>query len=169
MIDAEMKQGGIMQRLTFSIPIHASKEDVWQTMLEDATYRQWTSVFEEGSYAVTDWKEGTKAPFLTPAGKGMVSRIVSHRPNQFLSIQHLGIVKNGVEDLDDAEAKSWAGALENYTLREQNGACTLTVAMDTNDEYRPYFEERWPKALTKLREIVEARQWPEPERIRQSA
>jgi hypothetical protein len=45
----------------------------------------------------------------------------------------------------------------------------LTVEMDTNDEYRTYFEERWPKALDKLKEIVEARQMTEPEKIRQSA
>jgi hypothetical protein len=158
-----------MHRLTFSVLIHALTQDVWQTMLEDATYRQWTSVFEEGSYAVTDWKEGSKALFFTPAGNGMVSRIVAHRPNQFLSIQHLGTVKEGVEDMEEAEAKGWAGALESYTLREQNGSCMLTVEMDTNDEYRTYFEERWPKALGKLKEIVEARQMIEPEKIRQSA
>lgn len=158
-----------MHRFTFSVLIHARKQDVWQTMLEDATYRQWTSAFEEGSYAVTDWKEGSKALFLTPAGNGMVSRIIAHRPNEFLSIQHLGTVKEGVEDMDDAEVKDWAGALENYTLREQNGSSMLTVEMDTNDEYRTYFEERWPKALDKLKEIVEARQMTELEKIRQSA
>lgn len=158
-----------MHRLTFSILINASREAVWQTMLEDATYRQWTSMFEKGSYAVTDWKEGSKALFLTPAGDGMVSQIVAHRPSQFLSIQHLGTVKNGVEGMDDADAKGWAGALENYTVREQNGLCTLTVEMDTNDDYRQYFEERWPKALDKLKEIAEARQWTEPENVRRSA
>jgi uncharacterized protein YndB with AHSA1/START domain len=152
-----------MHRLAFSIAIHAPKEQVWRAMLEDATYRRWTSAFQEGSYAVTDWKEGSKALFLTPAGDGMVSRIVAHRPNEFLSIKHLGTVKNGIEDTEGEEGKSWAGALENYMLREEDGASTLTVEMDVSDEYRPYFEETWPKALGKLKDISEAQPRSEPQ------
>lgn len=125
-------------------------------MLEDATYRQWTSPFAEGSYAVTDWAEGSKALFLTPSGEGMVSRILAHRPNEFLSIRHLGTVKNGVEDTDSEEAKSWGEALENYAIKEVNGSSTLTIEMDTNEQYKSYFEETWPKALAKLKEVSEA-------------
>ena len=158
-----------MHGLTFSIIINAPKEQVWRTMLEDATYRQWTSAFQEGSYAVTDWKEGSKALFLTPAGDGMVSRIVTHRPNEFLSIKHVGTVKGGVEDTESAEAKTWAGALENYTLQEVNGSSKLTVEMDANEEYRNYFEETWPKALNKLKDISETKRGSEPQRVRKSA
>jgi hypothetical protein len=124
-------------------------------MLEDATYRQWTSAFQEGSYAVTDWSVGSKALFLSPQGDGMVSRIAVHRPNEFLSIEHLGIVKNGVEDTKSEAVKAWAGALEDYTLTEINGASTLNVEMDVADDYRKYFEETWPKALSKLKELAE--------------
>lgn len=158
-----------MHRLAFSITINAPKEKVWRTMLEDATYREWTTAFQEGSYAVTDWKEGGKALFLTPAGDGMVGRIVAHRPNEFLSIKHLGTVKNSIEDTESEEAKGWAGALENYTLREQDGRSTLTVEMDVNEEYRSYFEETWPKALSKLKDISETQRWSEPQRPRRAA
>jgi uncharacterized protein YndB with AHSA1/START domain len=144
-----------MQKVTFSTVINAPKEKVWRAMLDDATYRQWTSAFQEGSYAVTDWKEGSKALFLTPEGTGMVSRIVTHRPNEFLSIEHLGIVKNGVEDTESDEVRAWAGALEDYTLKEVAGASTLTVEMDVAEEYKKYFEETWPKALGKLKEVAE--------------
>lgn len=144
-----------MDKLTFSTTINAPKETVWKAMLEDATYRQWTSAFHEGSYAETDWKEGSKALFLTPEKDGMVSRIKAHRPHEFLSIEHLGTVKNGVEDTETAGAQGWAGALENYTLKEVNGVSTITVDMDANDEYRTYFEETWPKALSKLKDIAE--------------
>jgi hypothetical protein len=144
-----------MQRLTFSITINAPKAKVWRVMLEDATYRQWTSAFQEGSYAVTDWSVGSKALFLSPQGDGMVSRIAVHRPNEFLSIEHLGIVKNGVEDTKSEAVKAWAGALEDYTLTETNRASTLNVEMDVADDYRKYFEETWPKALSKLKELAE--------------
>ena len=146
-----------MTRLTFSTTINAPKELVWRTMLEDETYRKWTSAFAEGSYAVTDWKPGSKALFLGPDGTGMVSRIAEHRPNQYLSIEHLGIAKDGTEDTKSAEVKEWAGARENYTLRENGDRVTLSIEMDTADSYKKYFEEKWPRALETLKELSESR------------
>ena len=146
-----------MTRLTFSTTINAPKELVWRTMLEDETYRQWTSAFHEGSHAITDWKTGSKALFLGPDGSGMVSRVAEHRPNEFLSLEHLGVVKNGMEDTTSADAKEWTGALENYALRDTGGHITLRVDMDTADSYKQYFEETWPKALAALKELSESR------------
>ena len=144
-----------LTRLTYTTTINAPKEIVWRTMLEDETYRKWTSAFQEGSYAVTDWKQGSKALFLGPDGSGMVSRIAEHRPNEFLSLEHQGIVKDGVEDTSSAEARKWAGGHENYTLRENAGRSTLTIDMDTADDHKKYFEETWPKALEALKELSE--------------
>jgi hypothetical protein len=72
----------------------------------------------KGSYAVTDWNVGSKALFLSPQGEGMVSRIVAHRPNEFLSIEHLGIVKNGVEDTKSEAVKAWAGLSKTIRSRK---------------------------------------------------
>lgn len=144
-----------MRKLTFSTAINAPKERVWSVMLDDATYRQWTSAFHEGSYAVTDWKAGSKALFLAPEGDGMVSRIAAHRPNEFLSIEHLGFVKNGVEDTESDTVKAWAGAHENYTVKEVDGTSTLTVDIDVADDYIKYFEDTFPKAFSKLKDIAE--------------
>jgi hypothetical protein len=127
---------------------------------DDARRRNVSQVdkrFQEGSYAVTDWKPGSKALFLAPDGSGMVSRIAEHRPNEFLSIEHLGAVKNGVEDTTSADVKEWAGARENYTLRDSSGGATLTIEMDTVDSYKQFFEETWPKALAALKELSESR------------
>jgi uncharacterized protein YndB with AHSA1/START domain len=146
-----------MTRLTYSTTINAPKELVWRTMLEDETYRQWTRAFQEGSYAVTDWTPGSKALFLAPDGSGMVSRIAEHRPNEYLSLVHIGIVKNGVEDTTSTEVLKWAGARENYTLRENGGHVVLTIEMDTADEQRQMFEDIWPKALAALKDLSERR------------
>ena len=146
-----------MTRLTFSTTIDAPKDRVWRTMLEDETYRQWTSQFHEGSYAVTDWKPGSKALFLGPDGSGLVSRVAEHRPNEFLSLEHQGVVKGGVEDTDSAEVKQWAGARENYTLRDGVGGVTLTIEMDTAADHEEYFQETWPKALAALKALSERR------------
>jgi len=145
-----------MQKVTFSIDINASKETAWQIMLADASYREWSNVFCEGSYAVTDWKEGSKARFLSPSGDGMFSRIARHRPAEFLSIEHLGVIKNGA-DVEAGDAQGWAGAHENYSIRDIGGGVSrLTIEMDSTDEYKGYFDETWPKALARLKEVVEA-------------
>jgi uncharacterized protein YndB with AHSA1/START domain len=146
-----------MTRLTYSTTIQAPKDVVWRTMLEDETYREWTSAFQEGSYAVTDWKQGSKALFLSPDGSGMVSRVAEHRPNEFLSLEHVGIVKDGVEDTESEEVRQWAGARENYTLTEERGNTTLHVDMDSTEEHTKFFEEVWPKALATLKDLSERR------------
>lgn len=144
-----------MERLHFSIRIHAPKEKVWDTMLQDESYREWTSVFSEGSYYEGSWEEGSKILFLNPTGSGMVSRVVQNRPYEFVSVEHLGFVKDGVEDLDSEEVKAMAGAHENYTFRETEGITEVSVDTDTNDEYKAMFEDIWPKALLKLKELAE--------------
>jgi uncharacterized protein YndB with AHSA1/START domain len=144
-----------MEKHKFEITINAPREKVWKVLWDDTTYRQWASIFYEGSYVETDWQEGSKALFLSPEGEGMVSTIAANRPNEFMSIKHLGIVKNGKEDLESEEVKQWAGALENYTLTTVNGNTVLTVEMDITEEHKDYFRQTWPKALEKVKALAE--------------
>jgi len=148
-----------MEKLHFKIEINASKEKVWDTMLEDKTYRLWTEPFMAGSYFKGDWSKGSKILFLAPdkEGKlgGMVSRIKENRKYDYISIEHLGVVSDGKEDTTSDAVKPWAGALENYTFRDKSGATEILVEMDSNEEYAEMFEGMWPKALQKLKEISE--------------
>ena len=81
-----------------------------ENTLGDTTYPAWTSVFAEGSRVETDWEEGSKVHFLDDKGDGMVSTIAQKIPNKFMSFKHLGMVKNGVEDLNSEQIKEWPGA-----------------------------------------------------------
>ena len=148
-----------MKKLNFSTNINAPKKKVWDILWNDSTYRAWTSAFAEGSYARTDnWKEGSKVLFLDPKGDGMVSLVAKNNPNEFMSFKHLGEVKNGIEDTSRDKVKGWSGAMENYTLKEQNGTTTLLVEMDSTDEFNDYFSKTWPKALDKLKSLAEMNQ-----------
>lgn len=147
-----------MIKVNFSAAIHAPKQRVWYILWEKSFYEQWTSLFSEGSTVKTDgWKEGSMVQFLGPKENGMVSMVVANKPNEYMSFRHLGIVKDGVEDTTSDEATGWAGAMENYTLKEENGITVLTVEMETTEEYKDYFNNKWPKALAKVKELSEAK------------
>lgn len=147
-----------MIKVNFSAAIHAPKQRVWYVLWEKSFYEQWTRLFAEGSTVKTDgWKEGSMVQFLGPNENGMVSMVVANKPNEYMSFRHLGIVKDGVEDTTSDEATGWAGAMENYTLKEENGIIVLTVEMETTEEYKDYFNNKWPKALAKVKELSEAK------------
>ncbi len=145
-----------------TIFINAPKEKVWDLMLGDASYREWTSAFCPGSYYRGSWEEGAKILFLGPASEGreeggMVSRIKENRLHEFISIEHLGVVKNGVEDTTSEAIKDWAGAFENYTFNEKDGGTELVVDMDVAEKEKTAMDGMWVKALERLKEMAEAK------------
>lgn len=86
----------------------------------------------------------------------MTAVIAENREFEFLSIRHLGFVKDGVEDTESPEAKAWAPAYENYTFTEKAGVTEVRVELDSNEEFEKMFEDLWPKALSRLKQICES-------------
>ncbi|MEP2447198.1 MAG: SRPBCC domain-containing protein [Balneola sp.] len=144
-----------MKKIHSEITINASPEAVWNVMLEDETYRKWTSAFAEGSYYKGSWKQGEKMLFLDPEGTGMVSVIAELQPHEFISLKHIGIIQDGIEDTESEDAKKWAPAFENYTFEEVNGKTKLSIDMDILDEFEEMFTEMWKNALKKLKVLSE--------------
>ena len=143
-----------MEKLHFSIVINASNKKVWETMLGNDTYKIWTDVFYPGSYFVGDWSEGSKMLFIAPDEKGklsgMVTKIKENKPYEFVSIENIGEVEDGKEEVTD-----WAGALENYTFKKIDGKTEVLVDVDINEDFKELFQGIWPKALHKLKELAE--------------
>ena len=138
----------------FSVHINAPKETVRDALWEDASYRDWTSAFMEGSYAVTDnWKEGTKVWFLDPKGSRMVSIVAENRPYEYMSFRHLGEVIDGVADTTSYKVKQWSGAFENYTLTRAGGRTHLEVNMGGNlsEDFKAYFAATLAKGFTEIK------------------
>jgi hypothetical protein len=144
-----------MQKSTFQVSIDAPREKVWNVLWDDASYRAWTAVFSPTSYAQTDWNKGSKVLFVDATGSGMVSMIEDKVPNEFMSFKHLGEVKDGVEDVESEKVQQWAGGHENYTLKAENGKTLLTVDMDIAEEFAEMFNNIFPKALDKVKELSE--------------
>ncbi len=150
-----------MNTLHFTIDINAPKEKVWEVMLADETYREWTSAFQEGSRYEGSWDKGSKIRFIGPdkEGKigGMFGRIAENRPYEYISIEYGGEIVDDQEDSTSDHVKQWIGAHENYTFSESDGVTTLAVELEgvESPEMITMFEEAWPKALGKLKAIAE--------------
>jgi hypothetical protein len=144
-----------MQKLNFTININAAKEKVWDILWSEKTYTQWTRAFGEGSYAVTDWKEGSKVHFLSPGGEGMYSIIETSIENEFISFKHIGVLKDKAEQPLDEATEKWTGSHENYTLTETDGTTTLSVDVDVIEQYIDFFTEKFPDALQNVKDLAE--------------
>lgn len=151
-----------MQKLEFKTDIRASAQKVYETMLglrNKNTYEFWTAAFNPTSSYEGSWEKGSKMYFIgvDENGKkgGMVSLIKENQVGQFVSIQHVGFLDGDVEVTSGEQVEKWAGGHENYLYQEQNGITTVTVELDTIDEYVDYFNNTYPAALSKLKEIAE--------------
>lgn len=146
-----------MNRLQFTCTIRAPRALVWDTMLEPDTYRIWTTPFTEGSYFDGSWQKGAGIRFLAPSGSGMVAEIAESRLHEHVSIRHLGVIRDGVEDTTSEAVKKWAPAYENYTLRDGDGGTELLVEMDVTPDDQAQMKDMWNRALAVLKVLAEHR------------
>jgi uncharacterized protein YndB with AHSA1/START domain len=145
-----------MKTHRYATTIHAPREAVWAAMLGPDTYRAWTAPFCEGSYYEGSWNTGDRIRFLGPSGDGGMSSVIAEsRHPEFISIKHLGIIKDGVEDTTSEAATAWAPSFENYAFAETNGATEVTVELQMPADFEAFMDEAWPKALAKLKSICE--------------
>jgi len=151
---------GKFETMHFELNINANPKKVFETMLDKKQYAIWTSEFNPESHFIGSWEKGSKIIFLGSDEDGnmggMVSRIKENIPSKFISIEHLGLVQNGNEITSGPEIEGWAGALENYTFKAENGKTLVSVDVDVNPEFKSYFLKTFPKALKKLKTICEA-------------
>ena len=144
-----------VKRIQFQTTIKAPVSVVWEKMLGAKSYPCWTSPFTEGSYYEGSWSRGSRIRFLTPSGDGMVAEIAENRPNEFISIRHLGCLADGTEDTDSDSVRAWAPAYENYTFNSVTEGTKLVVDQDVTEDFEQFMQETWPKALELLKELCE--------------
>jgi uncharacterized protein YndB with AHSA1/START domain len=143
------------KKMHFSIRIDAPRKKVWNVMLSPETYKQWTAAFMPGSYYEGSWDAGERIVFGSPDGNGMLAEIAENRPHEYVSIKHVGELRNGVEDTTSESVRRWAPAFENYTFSDAGSSTDVRVEMDVTPEYEEYMARTWPVALARLKEICE--------------
>lgn len=149
-----------MKKVNHTITIHASADKVWAVLWGEHSYKQWTKVFHECSYAESDWQKGSEIRFLTPEGSGMYSRIEELIVKEKMTFQHLGEIREFINLPAEGNDKEWMNALESYTLVSRGESTDLTVELETLDHFETFFNVSFPKGLEivkLLSEITEHR------------
>lgn len=144
-----------MERLQFSIDIKAAREKVWKVLWEDTTFRDWANIIDEGQYVVGDWKQGEKIQFLSPSGKGVSTIIEKFLMNESISFRYTADITNWKEQPLGEKSKAWSGGTESYSLKEKDGITTLTATIDIPQAHKEEFEDKFPKALQRVKILSE--------------
>jgi len=139
-----------MEKLHFDIQINAEAIKVWSVLWDDFSFRQWTSAFTEGSFYQGNLEEGSIIKFLDGKNNGMYSKITKLIPNQEITFLHLGEIYEGVETPRD-----WGEATEKYILTEDENITHLQVEIATSEEFKSFFEEKFPNALSNVKHLSE--------------
>ncbi|PTQ84959.1 hypothetical protein C8U37_10687 [Trichococcus patagoniensis] len=145
-----------MKKLQFSIEINASKESVWATLWEDASFRVWANIIDEGTYMKGEMKEGNEIQFLSSVnGYGVTSLIEKLDPNAFVLFRHSADTQaSGQQERE----KEWTGGKESYSLTEKNRITTLTFNTEVPEELEEIFTISLPKALERIKMLAEKMQ-----------
>ena len=142
-----------MKNMELSIEIHASKDKVWATLWDDATFRDWASLIDEGTYMKGIMTEGNEIQFLSSLnGYGVTSLIAKLSPNEYVLFRHNADTK---ESGQQEREKEWTGGTESYSLYEKNGVTTLIVKIDVPQEQEETFRIRIPEALERIKTLAE--------------
>lgn len=142
-----------MNEMKFTIDINASKEKVWNTLWQDETFRKWAGLIDPGTYMKGELAAGNEVEFISAEnGYGVTSLVEKVTPNEFLLLRHQADTQNTGADTRE---KEWTGGAESYALTENDGMTTLTAAFDVPPELEEYFQENYPKALAKVKDLAE--------------
>lgn len=149
-----------MKKLTFKIDINAPKEKVWELLMGNDNNKEWLHVSWPGTYSEGIWNEGENIRFLSGEGQdGTLMNLVEYRPYSHSFGRHIAVINaDGTEDRTSEMAKLWIGSTEDTILTEKNGITTVTIEMQTPPEWESMFNDGWPNALEKLKEVAEQKQ-----------
>ena len=142
------------------IIIHATREKVWEAIVDEKHYQEWTTHFFEGSYYRGSWNEGSDIRFLTrdPEGKesGMFSTIVLSEYPTHILIKHLGMVTDNHVDTTSEIAREWTPSYEEYFIEKvEPNLSRFRVVAELPERYQQEILDSWDLALSALKSIAE--------------
>lgn len=147
-----------MEKLKYEIKVHADPERVWETLISEESFATWSEPFSPDSQFSGEWGEGSKIRFTAHGKGGTVAEIRKFEPYKLIDAVHVATIdKNGNEETTGPMTEHWIGTRETYHLEKLKDETKLTVEMETHPDFKPMFENSWPEALKKVRELSEKR------------
>ena len=142
-----------MKELQFSVEIHATKQEVWNTLWQDQTFRDWAGLIDPGTYMVGELKEGNEVQYISAEnGYGVTSLVEKCIDGEYLLLKHSADTQEvGTKE----RKKEWTGGSESYSLAETDGITTLTAAFDVPPTQEEFFTANYPMALDRVKELAE--------------
>jgi uncharacterized protein YndB with AHSA1/START domain len=145
-----------MKNISYSVDINAPREKVWRIMSTHGPYEEFAGAGWPGATFQGEWRAGADMKFVSPNQGGTLAKLEEYVPQDHVLAKHIAVLKaDGSEDRTSEEAKSWIGTTERYTFSENNGRTTLRVDINTPPNWEKMFNDGWPKALAKLKELAE--------------
>ena len=142
-----------MREIQYSIEIETSRENVWKTLWDDASFRDWASFIDEGTYMQGMMKEGSEVQFISSInGYGVTSFIEKLTVNEYVLFLHQA---DTMDSGQDSREKEWTGGKEGYHLKEKDAKIELVIIMDVPLHQEETFNERVPRALNRIKELAE--------------
>lgn len=143
--------------LNFSITINADAKTVWYKMLELETFKIWSAEFGTPSYYEGSWELGQKILFKSSDGSGIAGQITQ---NEYLKVVEITyeswLLKGGAVDTESEYSKNAKGAIERYTFTKiSDNSTKLEVFAESQEKFSEFMNDKWPLALTKLKDICE--------------
>lgn len=109
------------------------------------------------------FKKEIKAPaqkvYETMLGLNDKSTYEQNQPARFVSIRHYGFLDGDTEITTGEDVEKWAGGYKNYSFVEDNGVTTVTVDLDSIDEYLDFFQQYLPEGLGKTQGYFRVKSW----------
>lgn len=148
----------MLKTISKTVVINATPEKIWEVLFSDRYNRIWYAEFNEGTYAKTDWKEGSPVWFLAPDGSGLAGRIVKNDPYKELTLVYTGEVKDGKEDITSESADAIKGGRESYYIRQTGeGVSELRCESDMDANFYEMMSAAFDRALVKIRNLAESK------------
>ena len=145
-----------MKQLRYQISIHASVQEVWNTVLQPDTYKDWVAVSWPGSFYTGNWEKDASIRFISHNGSGTLARIKDIIPYNKINAEHIAVLHpGGIEDSTSDLARGWTGTTEQYMFTERNNETVLQVDIHTHPAWESMFDRGWPAALQQLKMICE--------------
>jgi len=101
---------------------------------------------------VGDLEEGHEIRFISGNGYGVTSLVEKLVAGEFLHLRHRADTQ---DDGRREREEEWTGGEESYSLKEEDGTTTLSVAFGVPPELEEYFKINYPKALERVKALSE--------------